>query len=144
MKERDYGGSSFCPDFFVLPDEDNMEAMTVNRDARWDEIQRISDAIARRDATPTELEAALCGAVWRAREWKKDGVVQASHEGSWQADVNELGGARRVADELRSALKFLYEQVCSLEDYTVTRDLDKYKAEAVFDDAVEQARKALL
>ncbi len=44
---------------------------------------------------------------------------------------------------LRAALQFLYDQVCSLEDYTTTRDLEPYKAEAVFDDAVNTARLAL-
>ena len=47
-------------------------------------------------------------------------------------------------DRLRAALEFLYEQVCSLEDVTLTRDIEKHKAETIFDDAVEQARKALL
>jgi hypothetical protein len=45
--------------------------------------------------------------------------------------------------ELRSALKDLLEQVESLDGYQVTRDLDRYKAEACFDDAMERARNAL-
>ena len=62
--------------------------------------------------------------------------------------VNELiamqtEDIRKERDKLRSALKFLYEQVLSLEDYTVTRDLDRHKAEACFDGAIDEARKAL-
>jgi hypothetical protein len=52
--------------------------------------------------------------------------------------------AREVSyKELRSALKDLLEQVESLDGYQVTRDLDRYKAEACFDDAIERARNAL-
>ena len=46
------------------------QGMTIDQDARWLEIQRLSDAVARKDDAPGELESALCGAVWRAREWE--------------------------------------------------------------------------
>lgn len=42
-------------------------AFSVDEEARWREIQRLSDAIVQKDEPPTELESALCGAVWRAR-----------------------------------------------------------------------------
>ena len=51
--------------------------------------------------------------------------------------------ARDEAETLRRALQDLYDQVCSLEDYRLTRDIEPYKAEACFDYAVEQARLAL-
>ena len=58
--------------------------------------------------------------------------------------MDKLG--RKPADEaamLRRALQDLYDQVCSLEDYTTTRDIERHKAEACFDYAVEQARLVL-
>ena len=45
--------------------------------------------------------------------------------------------------KLRSALQDLYDQVCSLEDYTTTRDIERHKAEACMDYAVEKARTVL-
>ncbi len=44
---------------------------------------------------------------------------------------------------LYTALTDLLDQVDSLDDYTLTRDIEKYKAEAIWDDALDRARIAL-
>jgi hypothetical protein len=41
------------------------------------------------------------------------------------------------------ALAELLEQVDSLEGYSLTRDIESYKAQAVWDDTIENARSAL-
>lgn len=46
-------------------------------------------------------------------------------------------------DELRSALVDLLEQVEQLDGYELTRDLEPYKAEANWDDALHRARTVL-
>ena len=48
-----------------------------------------------------------------------------------------------AASDVREALRLLYEQVNSLDSYTLTRDLDRHEAEACWDGALDEARKAL-
>lgn len=49
----------------------------------------------------------------------------------------------RATTSLRGALADLIEQVESLDDYTLTRDTETYKAQASWDWAIEKAGKAL-
>lgn len=44
------------------------DVCAVDEDARWIEICKISDEIAHGDTSPSKVESALCGAVWRAKE----------------------------------------------------------------------------
>ncbi len=48
-----------------------------------------------------------------------------------------------AAPELLTALRDLLEQITSLNGYELTRDVETYKAEAVWDDAQNRARAAL-
>lgn len=54
-----------------------------------------------------------------------------------------LASQRERIRVLEGALRFLYEQVSSLEDYRLTRDLDAHEAEACFAGAIAEARAAL-
>jgi hypothetical protein len=45
--------------------------------------------------------------------------------------------------KLERALRDLLEQVDDLDDYTLTRNIESYKAQAVWDDTIENARSAL-
>lgn len=72
---------------------------TVDRSARWEKILEMSKAIAHRDGIHTETEAALCGAVVRAREFADEVMklrgqlnaaliaagVASMERGEWQA-----------------------------------------------------------
>lgn len=54
-----------------------------------------------------------------------------------------MADLKRQRDELRRALTDLHDQVESLESYTLTRDVEHYKAQACWDDAVDNARALL-
>ena len=45
--------------------------------------------------------------------------------------------------KLRSAMSELLDVVKSLEGYELTRDVEPYKAQAVFDDAIRRAEELL-
>ena len=57
---------------------------------------------------------------------------------------NELLAANKQSADLLSALRELIEQVDSLEDYTLTRDLESWEAEACFDDALTRAKRVVI
>lgn len=59
------------------------------------------------------------------------------------SETSPSANAFKGADALRRALSDLLEQVASLEGYTLTRDLDRYKAQANWDDTVSHAQDAL-
>lgn len=46
-------------------------------------------------------------------------------------------------ETMRSALRELLEQIDLLDDVTLCRDIEPYKAQACWDDALSRARKAL-
>lgn len=46
-------------------------------------------------------------------------------------------------ERLRAALKDFLEQVENLDDYQLTRDLEPYKAQAVWDDVLHRASEVL-
>jgi len=48
-----------------------------------------------------------------------------------------------VNDKQICALRDLLEQVESLEGYSLTRDIEPYKAQAIWDSAIRNARNAL-
>ena len=48
-----------------------------------------------------------------------------------------------TSTELLSALRELVEQVESLEGYQYTRDMDEWEAEAMFNDALTRAKRAI-
>ena len=58
-------------------------------------------------------------------------------------EIGKQESAARIK-KLERALKELYEQVQSLDDYTLTRDTEAYKAQACWDDALTQASIVLL
>ena len=107
-------------------------------------LSAMRDAIAKNDnIDPCEVQDAYAMASTIARpvtkgvtEWP-DAVMRLP---ALEAEVAKL---REERAELVAALRFLYDEVCSLEDYTVTRDIDKYKAEANMDDAVNTAHSTL-
>lgn len=64
-----------------------------------------------------------------------------------QSDYTKLSyHARKLERALalaREALQFLHSEVSALDSYTVTSNVDRHKAEACFDAAMDQARTAL-
>ena len=50
-----------------------------------------------------------------------------------------LSEREEECERLRDALHGLLEQVDSLDDYTLTRDVEMYKAQACWDDAIRTA-----
>lgn len=70
-----------CPKWYAVRDPDARKdcclyadrvqslPLKIDDEARWQQIMALSDSIARRDEPPNEVEAALCGAVYRAKEW---------------------------------------------------------------------------
>ena len=54
-----------------------------------------------------------------------------------------LSEREEECERLRDALQGLLEQVDSLDDYTLTRDVEMYKAQACWDDAIRTAIDAL-
>jgi hypothetical protein len=62
--------------------------------------------------------------------------------------MQEENEARRFGEEqtirhLRAALADLLEQIDSLDGVDLSRDTDEYKAEACWNDAIEQAHRVL-
>jgi hypothetical protein len=59
--------------------------------------------------------------------------------------ISESDGAALIAHarKLESALRDLLDQVESLNGYELTRDVEPYKAQACWDDAIDRARDAL-
>lgn len=106
----------------------NEQGLTVDQDARWQEIQRMSDAIALRGEPPSELESALCGAVWRAREALKaltqpsetkagtgetprtDAKILVNHRTPGGNDVVHADFARQLERDLNEARVLLANQ----------------------------------
>ncbi len=73
--------------------------LTVDVDARWLEIQSISNRIAAADTNPTELESALCGAVYRAREFQRQlTALSAELEAAREAMKDALSGWRYIRE----------------------------------------------
>lgn len=50
---------------------------------------------------------------------------------------------RTLIDRLALALRDLLDQVQSLDDFTLTRDVEPYKAEACWDDVIREGLDAI-
>ena len=93
----------------------------------------------------SETRTPLCDALKKTPEAIKELTAQDAI--LLAADYAVLANSleRRAAhfEALREALRFLVEQVESLEGYDLTPDIEKYQAQANFDDALSMAGKAL-
>lgn len=65
-----------------------------------------------------------------------------SHLGN---EVNNMTNIKPISrlDCAFAALRELYDQVLSLDDYTLTRDLPQHEAQAIWDDAISAASNVL-
>ena len=72
-------------------------------------------------------------------------VSDEPHTNTEQEEAEACANAHLIAaaPELLVALRGLVEQIESLEGYQLTRDIDSYKAQANFDDALATAGDAL-
>lgn len=83
------GGSMYGIPKDELPMQQH-EAMAVDEDMRWAEIQRISHDIAHADRAPTDVESALCGAVVRAKEFKQRAEAAEQRAAGMEANAATL------------------------------------------------------
>lgn len=73
-------------------------------------------------------------------------IISVESQRKWslsETEIFEIIDRETGMKKLLIALKDLLEQVESLEDFTLTRDAEPYKAEACWDYAIHQAHEAI-